>query len=327
MDEEVSIQTRRRIRRLAIIAATSLFVVSCGVVASKKNDNSSFSFVRRKSDRANHHHHHHRRQLLLILSDNNNSSQCTGIKSSRRRCARDHQCNFDITSNSCHTKQASANSESSFSESTTTTTTSCEAKARKDCVKSESCEYDRKTKTCGPSGVGVGDSLGVATDDDNDMSNGCPGKKYHPTNVLERKCSNNDIYPSLWNSAPNQRSKYFFVSGDDCCAAFYNGDGSSSCEVDNVCSSTTDDNGNDHQVVGHHNDSVLDHNDDYCSGKSKGRCARDDLCSYDDTSETCMGIMNNSGTTTEAEDEDPYSEPPEPDCNVWHVSAGSINTW
>jgi hypothetical protein len=60
----------------------------------------------------------------------------------------------------------------------------------------------------------------------------CELKKFHPMSVFDRKCTNDNMFPPLWNS---MSSTYFFSTGQECCDAFYS-DGSGSCEVEDTCS-------------------------------------------------------------------------------------------
>lgn len=57
----------------------------------------------------------------------------------------------------------------------------------------------------------------------------CGEKLWHPTSLEERRCTNDDIYPPLWDTLGNQ---FLRDSAEDCCGAFYfDGD----CVIDNIC--------------------------------------------------------------------------------------------
>jgi len=57
----------------------------------------------------------------------------------------------------------------------------------------------------------------------------CGEKLWHPTSLEERRCTNDDIYPPLWDTLGNQ---FLRDSAEDCCGAFYvYGD----CVIDNIC--------------------------------------------------------------------------------------------
>ena len=60
----------------------------------------------------------------------------------------------------------------------------------------------------------------------------CGLKKFHPISIFDRKCTNDDKFPPLWNSLT---STYFFSTGHECCDAFYS-DGLGSCEIKDICS-------------------------------------------------------------------------------------------
>jgi hypothetical protein len=60
----------------------------------------------------------------------------------------------------------------------------------------------------------------------NDM---CSLKKFHPVSIFNRKCTNDDYYPPLWNT---MTSTYFFASANDCCNKFYT-DGR--CVIEDTC--------------------------------------------------------------------------------------------
>jgi len=119
------------------------------------------------------------------------------------------------------------------------------------CVKDPECSWDRTTKSCVdlvPMDIDehVDEKVDVQLDEkvDEDVGNRVDeddhadvyaddcGKKYHPKSVLERKCTNDDVYPSIWDR-PDMRRVYFFTSSADCCAFFYS-DGP--CHVVNICS-------------------------------------------------------------------------------------------
>ena len=60
----------------------------------------------------------------------------------------------------------------------------------------------------------------------------CELKKFHPMSVFDRKCTNDNKFPPLWDSIS---STYFFSTSQECCDTFYS-DGSGSCEVEDICS-------------------------------------------------------------------------------------------
>eukprot|EP00804_Cyclotella_cryptica_P026614 CCRYP_014021-RA/>CCRYP_014021-RA protein AED:0.03 eAED:0.03 QI:1312/1/1/1/0.75/0.4/5/732/456 len=57
----------------------------------------------------------------------------------------------------------------------------------------------------------------------------CSLKTFHPISVFNRKCTNDDHYPPLWNS---MTSTYFFISPQECCSTFYSG---GPCEIVDIC--------------------------------------------------------------------------------------------
>lgn len=61
----------------------------------------------------------------------------------------------------------------------------------------------------------------------------CELKKYHPVSVFDRRCSNDNKFPPLWNI---MTSSYFFNSAQECCDSFYS-DGWGGCEVEDICTS------------------------------------------------------------------------------------------
>ena len=58
-------------------------------------------------------------------------------------------------------------------------------------------------------------------------------RKYHPTTIQQRICTNSDEYPVLWESSYEMISEYFFATSNECCAAYYTTEGE--CIVENVC--------------------------------------------------------------------------------------------
>ena len=60
-------------------------------------------------------------------------------------------------------------------------------------------------------------------------SDTCESKKWHPTSLHERKCSNDGVYPPLWD---NLGDKFLRSSAMDCCETFYAG---GDCNVENIC--------------------------------------------------------------------------------------------
>jgi len=95
----------------------------------------------------------------------------------------------------------------------------CAGKRKKRCANDPECNWVINSCVDGLVLTGSGELV----------NDGCAGIKYHPTNVLERKCTNDDNFPSIWS---HTMDKYFFSSGQDCCAAFYDG---GPCEVNNIC--------------------------------------------------------------------------------------------
>ena len=117
----------------------------------------------------------------------------------------------------------------------------CSGKTKRQCIPANNCEFDASTNACRdstpPPNLGGGGGSVIATDNDNDNDNienenECNNnkKKYHPTSILERKCSYGDIYPSIWD---HFLERYFFDSAQECCMGFYR-DGPT-CGIDNVC--------------------------------------------------------------------------------------------
>jgi len=126
----------------------------------------------------------------------------------------------------------------------------CGRNTPRKCVKDSECSWDRTTKSCvdfvpveadeehvdETVGVELDEKVGNRVDADkhaDEHVDDC-GKKYHPTSVTERKCTNDDVYPSIWDR-PDMTRVYFFTSSAECCAFFYN-DGH--CTVVNICSAT-----------------------------------------------------------------------------------------
>ena len=62
-----------------------------------------------------------------------------------------------------------------------------------------------------------------------DDTNICKLKKYHPISVFDRKCTNDDSFPPLWN---DMTSTYFFTTAQECCDSFYT---QGSCESVDIC--------------------------------------------------------------------------------------------
>lgn len=97
-----------------------------------------------------------------------------------------------------------------------------------DCPKVDYCNSNQEV---------VDDTTPSSTSLTNDDSD-CNNNKYHPTNVNERTCINNDVYPKIWEY---NYDKFFYTNGEDCCNEFYNFGGGGGgleqeCEVVNVCS-------------------------------------------------------------------------------------------
>jgi len=241
------------------------------------------------------------------------NNQCSGKP--KGQCRRDSQCKFDAASDGCIMRYESMNSDADETTTTTPSNSSCSGKPKRTCIRSK-CQYDTPTDTCSdvtpsssssPTPVESSD----AANNDNNNNDNCRGNKYHPTSVLIRKCSNNEMFPALWNQ-PSMRETYLFTTADECCAAFYN-DGS--CEVDNICSSsttTTSDNNNEPVV------------NTICSDKSRKECIQENQCGWDRLSKSCMG---KSGRDT-AQGEAPTvpTNSPTTHCNVWHESRESLFT-
>ena len=75
-------------------------------------------------------------------------------------------------------------------------------------------------------------SQAPATTSPEDSNTRCNGRKYHPISSTNRKCTNDDNYPPLWN-APSISYKFLFTSAEECCSSFYSDGG---CDIVNVCS-------------------------------------------------------------------------------------------
>ena len=157
----------------------------------------------------------------------------------KKTCIKSSECHWDTSINSCADNAVLTSDEKQDSPTESPTslvstpgpsavrpTMGCKGNKKKQCVKTRECHWDTSINSCADNVVFRSGEKKVVDDDD------CGKKKYHPTSVLERKCSNDDIFPSLWRSNPD---RYFFILGDDCCAAFYSG---GPCEVVTVCSTS-----------------------------------------------------------------------------------------
>jgi len=219
----------------------------------------------------------------------------------KRQCKEDPLCDYNVASKSCRMNHGSTNSDSD--ETDESASTGCTGKPRKACIKS-ACQYDTISNTCTNSS-----SSSPIPEHHSDASNNndCQDKKYHPTNVQVRKCTNNELYPALWNSESMQ-DKYLFETAKECCATFYN-DGS--CLVDNVCSSASDnDEGKNDPGAGYD-----------CGEKPRRECIIDGECGWDKVTKVCLGKGDN------VQDAGIPTNSPTSHCNVWHESSEAIFTW
>lgn len=178
-------------------------------------------------------------------------------------CVKDPRCRFDAASDAC-ADDAPTDDPSPVQ---------CFGLSMKRCVKS-GCQYDAYGDVCLPPSRPPQPPSAGPTGGPTDPVAYCGGRKYHPTNVVERRCSNGDAYPALWDSDP---ARFFFEGGEDCCATFYPG---GDCEVVNVCSDAADDNGGD--------DGPPSPGDAYCGGKSRKHCVKDAQCDYVESSHKCV---------------------------------------
>lgn len=171
------------------------------------------------------------------------TTRCGGIEK-KKSCTKDPECNWDRSIDMCVEATVSAPITDGSTESPTLSSMKRQMEPqptrgcglifrKKSCGKDPECVWDVSLNSCVNTNLTPGKGkqvVSVRGDDD------CAEKKYHPTSVRIRRCSNSDSFPSVWASSPDMRKKYFFTVGDDCCATFYS-DGP--CEVVNVCSSTT----------------------------------------------------------------------------------------
>ncbi|KAL9190778.1 hypothetical protein ACHAXT_000484 [Thalassiosira profunda] len=154
---------------------------------------------------------------------NDETNPCGG--KSYRRCSRDRRCTYNRPHRVCELKQPDPRppDHNLTPNNEPSTAATCNGKrTRKHCRRTPSCIWNDGLKHCtGPDNAPA-----------DAETTSCEGRKWHPTSVDDRTCSNSDRYPPLWD---HPATGWLFDTYMQCCNAFYGG----RCAKENVCEAET----------------------------------------------------------------------------------------